>query len=128
MLVFKLRWKIAEKIIFRSLSSQSTGLPDWVAIAKTIEELFFIPLQDAALEYVDNDGDCIVMSSQVELANYYLSPSFYHLCREGVVNEKHGDYSMRCTMSLKVVNLAELRRYMQIRMRVSSFADMSVII
>jgi hypothetical protein len=123
MLVLKLRHSIDKERIARSLSFRDTGTPEWNTLAMKIEELFFIPFQDIAVSYYDDDGDQIVMSSQEELADYYSSIYFCDLCNDSVVSPDHGHPRMRCTMHLNVVDLAEMRQRVQSRTRTPSLIN-----
>jgi PB1 domain len=120
MLVFKLKHSFNEETVVRSLSFRDASTPEWNTLAMKVEELFFIPSQDTAIAYVDEEGDQIVVSSQDELADYYTSSSFCNLCKRGVVSDEHGHHRMRCTRSLKVMDLAELRQRVQSRTRTPS--------
>ena len=116
MLVFKLKHTIDGERVVRSLPFRDTGAPSWNTLSIMVEELFFIPVQDVALAYLDEEGDDVFMSSQSELEDYYSSSSYCHHCYMG----DHVLFSMRCVMSLKVFDLAELRQRVQSRTRTPS--------
>ncbi len=60
----------------RRLSFSSVDSVKWLALALQMEALFSISAQDAALSYVDSDGDEVVLNSDAELEEVLRSQPF----------------------------------------------------